>query len=55
MGGKCNCAPPDLTNVWCVATVTLVLIIKKDAVSKSQNVKDGSHANKYLRKNKVNL
>ena len=34
-------------NEWCVTT--------KATVSKSQNVKDRSHANKYLRKIKVNL
>ena len=35
--------------------VTTVLTIKNATVSKSQNVKDRSHANKYLRKVKVNL
>jgi len=35
--------------------VTAVLIIKKATVSKSQNVKDSSPANKYLRKIKINL
>jgi len=29
-----------------------ILIIKKATVSNSQNVKDSSHANKYLKKNK---
>ena len=35
--------------------VTTVLIIKNGTVSKSQNVKDRSRANKYLRKIKVNI
>ena len=39
-------------NVWCAKTV---FIINKATVSKSQNVKDRSHANKYLRNIKVNL
>jgi len=39
-------------NLCCVTTV---LIIRNATVSKSQNVKDRSHANKYLRKSKVNL
>jgi len=39
-------------NLQCVTTV---LIIKNATVSKSQNVKDRSRANKYLRKIKVNL
>jgi len=30
--------------------ITTVLIIENATVSKSQNVKDSSHANKYLRK-----
>jgi len=34
---------------------TKALIIKKATVSKSQNVKDSSHGNKYLRKIKINL
>jgi len=38
-------------NLWCVTTV---LIIKNATVSTSQNVKDRSPANKYLRKIKVN-
>ena len=41
-----------LVNMQCIITV---LIIKKATVSKSQNVKDSSHANKYLRKIQVNL
>jgi len=39
-------------NMQCITTV---LVIKKAAVSNSQNVKDSSHANKYLRKIKINL
>jgi len=35
--------------------ITTVLIIKKATVSKSQNVKDSSRANKCLRKIKINL
>ena len=35
--------------------VTTVLTIKKATVSNSQNVKDSSHANKNLRKIKINL
>ena len=38
-------------NMQCI---TAVLIIKVATVSKSQNVKDSSHANKYLRKIKIN-
>ena len=34
-----------LVNMQCIITV---LIIKKATVSKSQNVKDSSHANKYF-------
>jgi len=36
----------------CIITV---VIIKKATVSESQNVKDSSHANNYLRKIKINL
>ena len=39
-------------NLW---YITAVLIIKKAILSKSQNVKDRSHANNYLRKIKVNF
>jgi len=35
--------------------ITTVLIIKQATVSKSQNVKNISHANKYLRRIKINL
>jgi len=36
----------------CSATV---LIVKKATVSNSQNVKDSSHGNRYLRKIKINF
>jgi len=39
-------------NTWCITTV---ILIKKATVSMSQNVKDSSHGNKYLRKIKINL
>ena len=39
-------------NMRCVTTV---LIIIKATASESKNVKERSHANKYLRKIKVNL
>jgi len=39
-------------NMRCIATA---LIIKKATVSDSKYVKDSSHANKYLRKIKINL
>ena len=39
-------------NLWCVTTV---LIIKKAILSKSRSLKDRSHANKSLRKIKVNI
>jgi len=41
-----------LVNMQCIITV---LIVKKATVSKSQNVKDSSHANKYLRKQQTRL
>ena len=41
----------DSINLWCVATVR---VIKKATLSKLQIVKDRSHANKCLRKVKVN-
>jgi len=48
----CKLAWLMIVNMQCI---TAVLIMKKATVSKSQNVKDSSHANKYLRKIKINL
>jgi len=39
-------------NMQCITTV---LIIKKATVPNSENVKDSSYGNKYLRKIKINL
>jgi len=39
-------------NMWCITTV---LIIKKATMSNSQNVKDSSHGNKYLKKIKIKI
>ena len=38
-----------------IQCITTVLVIKKATVSKSQNVKDSSRGNNYLRKIKINL
>jgi len=48
----CKLSQQIIINLLCVTTVH---IIKNATVSKSQNVKVISCANKYLRKNKVNL